>query len=158
MKCYQFCFLRLTQVSASVLIFLCTNAIGICTTTPAGVSPRDKPSRRREEDTSRPDCTCRRKTSSRSACCHPSAAKARCHGDEADINAKKEDMMFHKIYIQKHDNVRRSRCFSGCGGNGGGDSETRLQQRSPVRGVTQIGYHGVMRQWNNQSERHCLPV
>ncbi|KAM7404993.1 hypothetical protein PAMP_012284 [Pampus punctatissimus] len=26
---------------------------------------------------------------------------------KADINAKKEDMMFHKIYIQKHDNVRR---------------------------------------------------
>ncbi len=25
---------------------------------------------------------------------------------KADINAKKEDMMFHKIYIQKHDNVR----------------------------------------------------
>ncbi|MEQ2193541.1 Adenylate cyclase type 5 [Xenoophorus captivus] len=24
---------------------------------------------------------------------------------KADINAKKEDMMFHKIYIQKHDNV-----------------------------------------------------
>lgn len=23
-----------------------------------------------------------------------------------NINAKKEDMMFHKIYIQKHDNVR----------------------------------------------------
>lgn len=23
-----------------------------------------------------------------------------------DINAKQEDMMFHKIYIQKHDNVR----------------------------------------------------
>lgn len=31
-----------------------------------------------------------------------------------DINTKKEDMMFHKIYIQKHDNVR---CQSvvGCG-------------------------------------------
>lgn len=25
---------------------------------------------------------------------------------QADISAKKEDMMFHKIYIQKHDNVR----------------------------------------------------
>lgn len=25
---------------------------------------------------------------------------------KADINIKKEDMMFHKIYIQKHDNVR----------------------------------------------------
>lgn len=25
---------------------------------------------------------------------------------KADINAKQEDMMFHKIYIQKHDNVR----------------------------------------------------
>lgn len=25
---------------------------------------------------------------------------------KADISAKKEDMMFHKIYIQKHDNVR----------------------------------------------------
>lgn len=28
---------------------------------------------------------------------------------KADINAKKEDMMFHKIYIQKHDNVRSAR-------------------------------------------------
>ena len=25
---------------------------------------------------------------------------------KADINSKKENMMFHKIYIQKHDNVR----------------------------------------------------
>lgn len=30
-----------------------------------------------------------------------------------DINTKKEDMMFHKIYIQKHDNVRY------CGAGGG---------------------------------------
>ena len=29
---------------------------------------------------------------------------------KADINAKKEDMMFHKIYIQKHDNVRWDTC------------------------------------------------
>lgn len=29
-----------------------------------------------------------------------------------DINTKKEDMMFHKIYIQKHDNVR----YGGAGG------------------------------------------
>ena len=28
---------------------------------------------------------------------------------KADINAKKEDMMFHKIYIQKHDNVRSAK-------------------------------------------------
>lgn len=28
---------------------------------------------------------------------------------KADINAKQEDMMFHKIYIQKHDNVRYER-------------------------------------------------
>ena len=33
-----------------------------------------------------------------------------------DINTKKEDMMFHKIYIQKHDNVR----YRGMGGAGGG--------------------------------------
>lgn len=31
-----------------------------------------------------------------------------------DINTKKEDMMFHKIYIQKHDNVR----YCGAGGAG----------------------------------------
>lgn len=34
-----------------------------------------------------------------------------------DINTKKEDMMFHKIYIQKHDNVR----YCGMGGAGGSD-------------------------------------
>lgn len=33
-----------------------------------------------------------------------------------DINTKKEDMMFHKIYIQKHDNVR----YHGAGAAGWG--------------------------------------
>lgn len=36
-----------------------------------------------------------------------------------DINTKKEDMMFHKIYIQKHDNVRYCGTGGGWGGPGG---------------------------------------
>ncbi|KAG7262960.1 hypothetical protein CRUP_027189, partial [Coryphaenoides rupestris] len=65
------------SIGANVLIFLCTNMIGICTHYPAeerlllSVLPR-----------------------------HVAMEM------KADINAKKEDMMFHKIYIQKHDNVR----------------------------------------------------
>ncbi|GLD46036.1 adenylate cyclase type 6-like protein, partial [Lates japonicus] len=47
---------------------------------------------------------------------------------KADINAKKEDMMFHKIYIQKHDNVSSStasQCFQVAVAMVVGDSETR---------------------------------
>ncbi|KAJ7345883.1 hypothetical protein JRQ81_001833 [Phrynocephalus forsythii] len=61
---------------ANILIFICTNIVGVCTHYPAeerlllSVLPR-----------------------------HVAMEM------KADINAKKEDMMFHKIYIQKHDNV-----------------------------------------------------
>ena len=37
---------------------------------------------------------------------------------KADINAKKEDMMFHKIYIQKHDNVRSAGTHILCAADG----------------------------------------
>ncbi|KAG7283833.1 hypothetical protein CRUP_034020, partial [Coryphaenoides rupestris] len=74
------------QIGANVLIFLCTNMIGICTHYPAEVSQRQAFQETR------------------------GYIQARLHlqrenQQQADINAKKEDMMFHKIYIQKHDNV-----------------------------------------------------
>ncbi|KAG8002703.1 Adenylate cyclase type 6 [Nibea albiflora] len=73
-------------IIANVLIFLCTNMIGICTHYPAEVSQRQAFQETR------------------------GYIQARLHlqrenQQQADINAKKEDMMFHKIYIQKHDNV-----------------------------------------------------
>lgn len=46
-----------------------------------------------------------------------------------DINTKKEDMMFHKIYIQKHDNVRY------CGMGGAGGVRRRRHPISPPHGL-----------------------
>ncbi|XP_009881498.1 PREDICTED: adenylate cyclase type 6 [Charadrius vociferus] len=72
------CWQRLLQLSANALIFLCTNVVGVCTHYPAEVSERLLLS------------------------VLPQHVAMEM---KEDINTKKEDMMFHKIYIQKHDNV-----------------------------------------------------
>ncbi|KAJ3586061.1 hypothetical protein NHX12_012462 [Muraenolepis orangiensis] len=78
-------------VSANVLIFLCTNIIGVCTHYPAEVSQRQAFQETRGYIQERLLLSVLPR--------HVAMEM------KADINAKKEDMMFHKIYIQKHDNV-----------------------------------------------------
>uniref|UniRef100_A0A8C5NBH6 adenylate cyclase n=1 Tax=Gouania willdenowi TaxID=441366 RepID=A0A8C5NBH6_GOUWI len=91
------------QIGANVLIFLCTNMIGICTHYPAEVSQRQAFQETRGYIQARLHLQNENQQQERlllSVLPRHVAMEMK-----ADINAKKEDMMFHKIYIQKHDNV-----------------------------------------------------
>ncbi|CAJ0962010.1 unnamed protein product [Ranitomeya imitator] len=131
----------LVLLSANVLIFLCTNIIGICTHYPAEVSQRQAfqetrgyiqarlhLQRENQQQLVVGEIGC---SSQAPSTIEESADTGRGHSQldrdvsgewkerlllsvlprhvamemKEDINTKKEDMMFHKIYIQKHDNV-----------------------------------------------------
>uniref|UniRef100_A0A4W6EQX1 Adenylate cyclase type 6 n=1 Tax=Lates calcarifer TaxID=8187 RepID=A0A4W6EQX1_LATCA len=91
------------QVSANVLIFLCTNMIGICTHYPAEVSQRQAFQETRGYIQAR--LHLQRENQQQERLLLSVLPRHVAMEMKADINAKKEDMMFHKIYIQKHDNV-----------------------------------------------------
>ncbi|CAL1606520.1 unnamed protein product [Knipowitschia caucasica] len=91
------------QVSANVLIFLCTNIIGICTHYPAEVSQRQAFQETRGYIQAR--LHLQRENQQQERLLLSVLPRHVAMEMKADINAKKEDMMFHKIYIQKHDNV-----------------------------------------------------
>uniref|UniRef100_A0A672J1C3 adenylate cyclase n=1 Tax=Salarias fasciatus TaxID=181472 RepID=A0A672J1C3_SALFA len=93
----------LTQISANVLIFLCTNMIGICTHYPAEVSQRQAFQETRGYIQAR--LHLQRENQQQERLLLSVLPRHVAMEMKADINAKKEDMMFHKIYIQKHDNV-----------------------------------------------------
>uniref|UniRef100_A0AAX7UUM6 Adenylate cyclase type 6 n=1 Tax=Astatotilapia calliptera TaxID=8154 RepID=A0AAX7UUM6_ASTCA len=96
-------FVFVKQISANMLIFLCTNMIGICTHYPAEVSQRQAFQETRGYIQARLHLQRENQQQERlllSVLPHHVAMEM-----QADISAKKEDMMFHKIYIQKHDNV-----------------------------------------------------
>uniref|UniRef100_A0A087Y463 Adenylate cyclase type 6 n=1 Tax=Poecilia formosa TaxID=48698 RepID=A0A087Y463_POEFO len=95
------------QVSANVLIFLCTNIIGICTHYPAEVSQRQAFQETRGYIQARLHLQ-RENQQQQERLLLSVLPRHVAMEMKADINAKKEDMMFHKIYIQKHDNVRYS--------------------------------------------------
>ncbi|XP_064233079.1 adenylate cyclase type 6 isoform X2 [Aotus nancymaae] len=91
------------QLSANVLLFLCTNVIGICTHYPAEVSQRQAFQETRGYIQARLHLQHENRQQERlllSVLPQHVAMEMK-----EDINTKKEDMMFHKIYIQKHDNV-----------------------------------------------------
>ncbi|GLD66137.1 adenylate cyclase type 6-like protein [Lates japonicus] len=90
-------------VSANVLIFLCTNMIGICTHYPAEVSQRQAFQETRGYIQAR--LHLQRENQQQERLLLSVLPRHVAMEMKADINAKKEDMMFHKIYIQKHDNV-----------------------------------------------------
>uniref|UniRef100_A0A8C2E5Y0 adenylate cyclase n=1 Tax=Cyprinus carpio TaxID=7962 RepID=A0A8C2E5Y0_CYPCA len=99
--CFSFfCF---PQLSANVLIFLCTNIIGICTHYPAEVSQRQAFQETRGYIQAR--LHLQRENQQQERLLLSVLPRHVAMEMKADINAKKEDMMFHKIYIQKHDNV-----------------------------------------------------
>ncbi|KAM6977354.1 adenylate cyclase type 6 [Aplochiton taeniatus] len=91
------------QISANVLIFLCTNIIGICTHYPAEVSQRQAFQETRGYIQAR--LHLQRENQQQERLLLSVLPRHVAMEMKADINAKKEDMMFHKIYIQKHDNV-----------------------------------------------------
>uniref|UniRef100_A0A674NYY8 Adenylate cyclase type 6 n=1 Tax=Takifugu rubripes TaxID=31033 RepID=A0A674NYY8_TAKRU len=91
------------QISANVLIFLCTNIIGICTHYPAEVSQRQAFQETRGYIQAR--IHLQRENQQQERLLLSVLPRHVAMEMKADINAKKEDMMFHKIYIQKHDNV-----------------------------------------------------
>uniref|UniRef100_A0A8C3G0E9 Adenylate cyclase type 6 n=1 Tax=Cyclopterus lumpus TaxID=8103 RepID=A0A8C3G0E9_CYCLU len=88
---------------ANVLIFLCTNIIGICTHYPAEVSQRQAFQETRGYIQAR--LHLQRENQQQERLLLSVLPRHVAMEMKADINAKKEDMMFHKIYIQKHDNV-----------------------------------------------------
>ncbi|XP_013874863.1 adenylate cyclase type 6 isoform X2 [Austrofundulus limnaeus] len=91
------------QLSANVLIFMCTNMIGICTHYPAEVSQRQAFQETRGYIQAR--LHLKRENQQQERLLLSVLPKHVAIEMKADISAKKEDMMFHKIYIQKHDNV-----------------------------------------------------
>ncbi|XP_030588796.1 adenylate cyclase type 6-like [Archocentrus centrarchus] len=91
------------QISANVLIFLCTNMIGICTHYPAEVSQRQAFQETRGYIQAR--LHLQRENQQQERLLLSVLPRHVAMEMKADISAKKEDMMFHKIYIQKHDNV-----------------------------------------------------
>lgn len=130
------------QLSANALIFLCTNVVGVCTHYPAEVSQRQAFQETRGYIQARLHLQREnRQQVGRGVLGVPVlgwgslSTPALLMGllwvqerlllsvlpqhvameMKEDINTKKEDMMFHKIYIQKHDNVRY------CGDRGAGE-------------------------------------
>uniref|UniRef100_A0AAQ4NUK5 Adenylate cyclase type 6 n=1 Tax=Gasterosteus aculeatus aculeatus TaxID=481459 RepID=A0AAQ4NUK5_GASAC len=97
---YKFIF---KQISANVVIFMCTNMIGICTHYPAEVSQRQAFQETRGYIQAR--LHLQRENQQQERLLLSVLPRHVAMEMKADINAKKEDMMFHKIYIQKHDNV-----------------------------------------------------
>uniref|UniRef100_A0A673N5E6 adenylate cyclase n=1 Tax=Sinocyclocheilus rhinocerous TaxID=307959 RepID=A0A673N5E6_9TELE len=100
---FCFSFFCSSQLSANVLIFLCTNIIGICTHYPAEVSQRQAFQETRGYIQAR--LHLQRENQQQERLLLSVLPRHVAMEMKADINAKKEDMMFHKIYIQKHDNV-----------------------------------------------------
>uniref|UniRef100_A0A4W4HTV9 Adenylate cyclase type 6 n=1 Tax=Electrophorus electricus TaxID=8005 RepID=A0A4W4HTV9_ELEEL len=91
------------QLCANGLIFLCTNIIGICTHHPTEVSQRQAFRETRGYIEAR--IHLQRENQQQERLLLSVLPRHVAMEMKADINAKKEDMMFHKIYIQKHDNV-----------------------------------------------------
>lgn len=93
----------LKQIGANVVIFLCTNIIGICTHYPAEVSQRQAFQETRGCIQARVHL--KRENQQQERLLLSVLPRHVAMEMKADINSNEKDMMFHKIYIQKHDNV-----------------------------------------------------
>ncbi|XP_026851305.2 adenylate cyclase type 5 isoform X3 [Electrophorus electricus] len=91
------------QLVSNVLIFSCTNMVGVCTHYPAEGSQRQAFQETRECIQAR--LHSQRENQQQERLLLSVLPRHVAMEMKADINAKQEDMMFHKIYIQKHDNV-----------------------------------------------------
>ncbi|KAG7240335.1 hypothetical protein INR49_026906 [Caranx melampygus] len=93
-----------SKIVSNVLIFSCTNIVGVCTHYPAEGSQRQAFQETRECIQAR--LHSQRENQQQERLLLSVLPRHVAMEMKADINAKQEDMMFHKIYIQKHDNVR----------------------------------------------------
>ncbi|XP_042587584.1 adenylate cyclase type 5 isoform X3 [Cyprinus carpio] len=91
------------KLVSNVLIFSCTNIVGVCTHYPAEGSQRQAFQETRECIQAR--LHSQRENQQQERLLLSVLPRHVAMEMKADINAKQEDMMFHKIYIQKHDNV-----------------------------------------------------
>ncbi|XP_049584538.1 adenylate cyclase type 5 isoform X3 [Syngnathus scovelli] len=91
------------QLVSNMLIFSCTNIVGVCTHYPAEGSQRQAFRETRECIQAR--LHSQRENQQQERLLLSVLPRHVAMEMKADINAKQEDMMFHKIYIQKHDNV-----------------------------------------------------
>uniref|UniRef100_A0AAY4C576 adenylate cyclase n=1 Tax=Denticeps clupeoides TaxID=299321 RepID=A0AAY4C576_9TELE len=91
------------QLVSNVLIFSCTNIVGVCTHYPAEGSQRQAFRETRECIQAR--LHSQRENQQQERLLLSVLPRHVAMEMKADINVKQEDMMFHKIYIQKHDNV-----------------------------------------------------
>ncbi|MEQ2273889.1 Adenylate cyclase type 5 [Xenotaenia resolanae] len=92
------------QIVSNILIFSCSNIVGVCTHYPAEGSQRQAFQETRECIQAR--LHSQRENQQQERLLLSVLPRHVAMEMKADINAKQEDMMFHKIYIQKHDNVR----------------------------------------------------
>ncbi|TRY84853.1 hypothetical protein DNTS_002290 [Danionella cerebrum] len=88
---------------SNVLIFSCSNIVGVCTHYPAEGSQRQAFQETRECIQAR--LHSQRENQQQERLLLSVLPRHVAMEMKDDINAKQEDMMFHKIYIQKHDNV-----------------------------------------------------
>ncbi|XP_039765988.1 adenylate cyclase type 5 [Ornithorhynchus anatinus] len=93
----------LRQLVSNVLIFSCTNLVGACAHYPAEGSQRQAFQETRQCIQAR--LHSQRENQQQERLLLSVLPRHVAMEMKADINAKQEDMMFHKIYIQKHDNV-----------------------------------------------------
>ncbi|KAJ8012356.1 hypothetical protein DPEC_G00041850 [Dallia pectoralis] len=91
------------QIVSNVLIFSCTNVVGVCTHYPAEGSQRQ--AFRETRDCIQARLHSQKENQQQERLLLSVLPRHVAMEMKADINAKQEDMMFHKIYIQKHDNV-----------------------------------------------------
>ncbi|XP_015256076.1 PREDICTED: adenylate cyclase type 5 isoform X1 [Cyprinodon variegatus] len=91
------------QIVSNILIFSCSNIVGVCTHYPAEGSQRQAFQETRECIQAR--LHSQRENQQQERLLLSVLPRHVAMEMKADINAKQEDMMFHKIYIQKHDNV-----------------------------------------------------
>ncbi|XP_038607299.1 adenylate cyclase type 5 [Tachyglossus aculeatus] len=93
----------LRQLVSNVLIFSCTNLMGACAHYPAEGSQRQAFQETRQCIQAR--LHSQRENQQQERLLLSVLPRHVAMEMKADIHAKQEDMMFHKIYIQKHDNV-----------------------------------------------------
>ncbi|XP_032422801.1 adenylate cyclase type 5 isoform X1 [Xiphophorus hellerii] len=91
------------QIVSNILVFSCSNIVGVCTHYPAEGSQRQAFQETRECIQAR--LHSQRENQQQERLLLSVLPRHVAMEMKADINAKQEDMMFHKIYIQKHDNV-----------------------------------------------------
>uniref|UniRef100_A0AAY4CIP3 Adenylate cyclase type 6 n=1 Tax=Denticeps clupeoides TaxID=299321 RepID=A0AAY4CIP3_9TELE len=140
------------QLSANALIFLCTNIIGICTHYPAEVSQRQAFKETRGYIQAR--LHLQRENQQQERLLLSVLPRHVAMEMKADINVKKEDMMFHKIYIQKHDNV--SILFADIEGFTSLASQCTAQEL--VMTLNELFARFDKLAWVRRNENHCLRI